>query len=446
MYIKIEEHLNRISSPANLKINDQIKQLREYCRSHKCLRPYHHFAFGQSPFSPHPLIVESLKENADQHSYLPTAGLVELREQIANFYQRQFHFDCHSSQVVVSPGSKEIISIILAVLEGDVIIPVPAWVSYLPQAKILKKNILKIMTSAENNYKLTAEQLLHATSDNTDKQKILILNHPNNPTGCIYTVEELTEIADVCKKQNIIIISDEIYALTTLDIKQFVSMATIYPEGTIVTGGLSKDRSCGGYRLGVSIFPKDSHELIDAILKVAGSTYSCVAAPIQHAAITAYAENSNIDTYMQDCREIVSAVGSKMASLMSEIPGVQTTTPCGGFYLFVNLNDYKDNFRKLGIKSCNDFCENLIAVEHTALLPGDSLLLDENNFSVRCSFVDFDGQQIYEKWIEKRPSSQAERDAFVEKNCPLIIEGVQNIAIYLEQIRNGQLPKHRMGS
>ena len=139
--ILLEHHFQEIEIPANLRINDQIKQYRKKCAEMGCHRPYHHFAFGQSPFSPPAKIVEALKTHANKHDYVPTAGIPELRKAVAKYYKKIFDIDSTSDQVVISPGSKEMISMILAVIEGPVIIPSPSWVGYLPQAKILKKEV-----------------------------------------------------------------------------------------------------------------------------------------------------------------------------------------------------------------------------------------------------------------------------------------------------------------
>ena len=130
MNILLQDHLNELGIPANLRINDQINTFKRQCALNGCERPYHHFAFGQSPFSPPQAVIEALKENAHKHEYLPTAGLPELRQAIALYYQKKFNLTCTGDQVVVSPGSKEMISMILAAVEGTLIIPSPSWVSY----------------------------------------------------------------------------------------------------------------------------------------------------------------------------------------------------------------------------------------------------------------------------------------------------------------------------
>ena len=118
-------------------------------------------------------------------------------------------------------------------------------------------------------------------------------------------------------------------------------MGKVYPEGTIVTGGLSKDRSSGGYRLGVGIFPREGKGLLGDVLKVAGSTYSCVAAPIQHAAVVAYSADDRVEAHVRDCARVNAMVGRILASLFASLPEVETTTPRGSFYLFVDFNAWE---------------------------------------------------------------------------------------------------------
>ncbi len=438
----LERHLDAIQIPANLRINDQIRAYRQRCRAMGCHRPYHHFAFGQSPFSPPPPVVEALIANADKHDYLPTAGLPELREVIAHYYREVFGITCGAEKVVVSPGSKEMISMILAVVQGSLIIPTPSWVSYLPQANILKKEVISLRLQAKDQYKLTPDALLRGIGQAKEKQRILILNHPNNPTGAVYSREELEAVADVCRRNKVVVISDEIYARTSFDADAFVSTMQVYPEGTIVTGGMSKDRSSGGYRFGVGIFPQEPTELVRNILKIAGSTYSCVAEPIQYAALSAYSLDADVETYIRDCTALNAFVGRKTAALFNDLPGVHATTPGGAFYLFVDFNSYREGFADAGIASSTEFCEDLIKVEHVAMLPGDSLLLRDDDFAVRASFVDYDGDAVLDAWHDDPPTSPQEEASFFSKHCGLIIEGVSNLGRYLDQIREGKHPVH----
>ncbi|MDT8394169.1 MAG: aminotransferase class I/II-fold pyridoxal phosphate-dependent enzyme [Bacteroidales bacterium] len=437
----LEKHLDEIEIPANLRINDQIKTYRKRCAEMGCHRPYHHFAFGQSPFSPPPVIVNELRKNASKHDYVPTAGIPELLNAIASYYNDVFGLNCAAGQVVVSPGSKEMISLILGVLSGAVVIPTPAWVSYLPQAKILKKKVIPLRLKPEDQYKLTPQMLVEALHQSKYEQHTLILNNPNNPTGAVYSKHELEKIGNVCKKHKTIVIADEIYARTSFRFEEFVSMARVYPEGTIVTGGLSKDRSAGGYRMGVGIFP-DNKKLINDILILAGSTYSCVAAPIQYASLVAFSKNSEIEKYIHDCSKIHKTIGTITASLLNKIPGVRASIPQGAFYLYVDFNDHAEKLRKIGFDTSAAFCEHMIKVEHTAMLPASSLLLPDDDFSVRISYVDYDGDKVLEVWQQNPPVTDEEKINFFQTHCPSIDQGIKNIERYFQQVEVGKLPVH----
>lgn len=439
--MRTEPHLDRVDIPANLRINDQIRRFRDDCRQHGCDKPYHHFAFGQSPFGPPVEVVESLRRHAEKHDYLPTPGLPVLREAVSHYYRCHFRLNSEPDRVVVSPGSKELIAILLAVLEGPVLVPTPSWVSYMPQARILRKEVIAIRTRAQDGFKLTPESLANASSGAASGQCVLILNHPHNPTGLVYTRSELEELAEQCRQRGIVVIADEIYALTSFDREGFTSMGEVFPEGTIVTGGLSKDRSSGGYRLGVGIFPEGEAHLLQNALKIAGSTNSCVAAPIQYAAVKAYSLDDDVESHVRSCAAVNAVVGETAASLFQEAR-CEVSVPRGAFYLFLDWNAACEEFGRIELETSADVAEDVLRVEHAAMLPGDAMLLDESEIAFRCSFVDYDGDAALADWHKRRPSTAADRRAFVHRNCPLIVEGITNLGRYIEQVREHKRPQH----
>jgi len=436
-----ESHLDGVEIPANLRINDQIKRYREDCRRMGCERPYHHFAFGQSPFAPPPSVVEALRAHAREHSYLPTAGLPALREAVAEFYRRHFRLDAAPERIVVSPGSKEMIAILLSVLEGPVLVPVPSWVSYMPQARILKKDVVPLRVRSDTGFKLTSELLRDGARRTNGKQSILILNHPHNPTGAVYERSELEALAETCREHGIVVIADEIYALTAFERASFTSMGAVYPEGTLVTGGLSKDRSAGGYRVGVGVFPAGEDGVLASVLKIAGSTYSCVAAPLQHAAVKAYSLDEDVEAHIRDCAAVNAIVGKETAELFCA-GGSETRAPQGAFYLFVDWSREQENFKNIGLSTSVDVAEHVLHVEHAAMLPGNALLLDDAEIAFRCSYVDYDGVEALADFRRRRPSTTSERQNFVRRNCPLLTDGVTYLSRYLEQVRAGKKPEH----
>jgi len=333
------------------------------------------------------------------------------------------------------------ISMLLAVVAGPVIVPRPAWVSYLPQAEILRKQIISLELRASDDYRLTPEGLADAAAPLAG-QKLLILNQPRNPTGATYSLGQLEELAEVCRATSTIVLADEIYARTAFDDSQFASMARAYPEGTVVTGGLSKDRSAGGYRLGVGVFPPGDPTLVGELLKIAGSTYSCVAAPIQHAGVVAYALGDEVEDWVELSRAINAVVGREAAARARTLPGAEISTPGGGFYFTLDLNAHRFELSGFGIENSAGLAEDLLAVEHVAVLPGTVLLLPPDDLRFRVSYVDYDGEAALRAWHDAPPQSRAEKRAFFERHCPLVVEGINNIGRYLDQVRTGSRPAH----
>lgn len=206
----VDQQVQDIEMPENLKLNTFLQEFHSDCPHPDCSFGFYGFAFGQSPFPVPKPIQEALVKNAHNGKYAGVAGIPELRAAISQYNKRHFGVDAATERIYVGPGTKELIFNLLEILHGTVILPTPAWLGYLPQIRYLKKNfhMLPIRTSG----KITPNDLEHLALRLHDRQKILILNNPNNPTGLVYSQLELEEIADVCRTHNILVISDEIYA------------------------------------------------------------------------------------------------------------------------------------------------------------------------------------------------------------------------------------------
>ncbi len=180
-------------------------------------------------------------------------------------------------------------------------------------------------------------------------------------------------IAEVCRTNGALVLADEIYALTTYDIETFVSMGTLYPEGTFVTGGLSKDRSAAGYRFGACILPSESSDKIYSdFAKTAATLYTNITTPVQYAAITAYSPpDPAIDRYLKETRDIHRMMGGYFSRVFSSVEGISTTKPHGAFYFLADLNELKLLLEKKGIVSSNNLQKALLAHPwHVATVTG----------------------------------------------------------------------------
>ncbi|MFW5710084.1 MAG: pyridoxal phosphate-dependent aminotransferase, partial [Bacteroidota bacterium] len=290
-YVNINLNVRGLHPSATLAINEKSNQL---IREGKTI---HKLGLGQSPFPVPDRIVKALEDNAFQKDYLPVRGLGELREAVASFNKRTQKIDCKADDIIIGPGSKELIFLLQLVYYGDLIIPTPSWVSYAPQARIVGRHVQWVQTMKDNNWRLSGEQLEMICRTDPNRPRIVILNYPSNPTGCTYPIERLKLLAKVARKYKVVLISDEIYGLMHHN-AQHVSVARFYPEGTIISNGLSKWCGAGGWRLGTFTFPSTLHWLRDAMAIVASETFTATSAPIQYAAITAFEGGDDIDEYL----------------------------------------------------------------------------------------------------------------------------------------------------
>ncbi len=437
--IFIESHVDAIKMPENLRIGLMVSESRKQCQNTGCSLEYYGFAFGQSPFHVPEPIARALAENVEKGHYSAAEGIAALREAIAGFNKRHFGLNVDPSRIIVGPGTKDLIHLLFDIVEGGVVIPSPSWIGYSPQITLLGKHFHTFYLKPEFDYKIQPDDLDEFLSKIPGEQHTIILNNPHNPTGTVYLKEELEKIAKVCKKHNILVLADEIYALTTYEFERFTSLGLIYPEGTFVTNGLSKDRSAGGYRLGHCILPENCPQrLIDAFKKVAATIYTNVSTPTQYAAITAYEPNKEIENYFEVTRKIHRMMGQFVSSGFNEIEGIKATVPKGAFYFFADFNGLSQDLNRNGVGTSNELGRSLIAHPfHIATVTGDSCLLKPDNFGARIAFVDYDGKEAFDNFEENTPKTSSEEMVFVKQNAPRMVRGIEALKGYAKFIKKG---------
>ncbi len=416
---------------ATLVMNETVRQLR------KSGKEVFHLGFGESPFSIHPTIQKALCDNAHQRYYLPTQGILPLREQICRFYENMFGFDVTPDQIIVGPGSKVLLFNAMMALQGPLFVPTPSWVSYDEQARLLGKEVCYINTGHETSYLMTADILDSTLKEHwvhIGDQKILVINTPNNPTGQSYSKTQLKELADVARENNVIVLSDEIYALLTFKGHEHHSIAEYYPEGTLVTGGLSKDRSAGGFRVGVIILPSEEPELLDSMLTIASNTWSCLAAPIQHAAIEAYRPNPDISDYIRDCTTI-SEIITKYSHQILQSYGIRCPTPMGAFYLFPDWNIDREQMETQGIQTSMDISETLLKDWSVATLPGSDFGMIPEELCIRLATVDYDGETALRQYREDPQKAWDHPDLFVKTVAPRLVTAAGILGKFTDSFR-----------
>ncbi len=429
----VDQQVEDIELPENLKLNTFLQEFHSDCPHPQCGFGFYGFAFGQSPFPVPMAIQEALIKNVNKGAYAPVQGIPELREAISKYNKYFFGIDVDPQRIYVGPGTKELIFNLLETLHGTVILPTPAWLGYLPQIRLLKKNFH--MLPSGDNGKISPDELRKLALRLHDRQKILILNNPHNPTGSVYDRLELEEITDVCREQEITVIADEIYAQTTYDFSKFVSMGKIYPEGTFVTNGLSKSHAAGGYRLGYVIFPQHALDVRRQFKKILATEYTAVSSPIQHAAVAGFEISSEMNEYFEITRNIHQLMGEYTYQSLSEIEGVKVTKPEATFYVLADFNSFSTELQRLKINTSQLLSETLMVHPyHTAIVGGDSLVLERTDYRARIAFVDYDGAEVYSNYKNQKPKTNSEKMNFVRTNAPKVVSGLGMMAMFFENL------------
>lgn len=293
--------------------------------------------------------------------YTPAAGLAELREGLSTKFAVDNGVGYEASQICVTSGAKQACyNAILAVIEeGDeVIIPSPYWVSYPEMVKMAGGVPVLVETQESNRWKITAEEFEGAM---TAKTKMIILNTPGNPTGSVYSKEEIEAIVEVASYEDIIILADEIYEQLVYGDQKHVSVASVNDTAydlTITVNGFSKSHAMTGWRLGYTAAPP---ALASALAKIQSHTSSNATTFAQYGALEAL-QNDGSKTFIENLRGEYDVRRQFMLGRLKAIPNISVVEPHGAFYFFINATS-------LGLKSVN-LCDKLLTRYKVAAVPG----------------------------------------------------------------------------
>lgn len=381
---------------------------------------------GQSPF-PVPLsVVEALQANAWRKGYLDVHGLLELREAVAGYHNRRHGLSSAAQDVLVGPGSKELMFLLQLVYYGEVLIPTPAWVSYAPQASIIGRRIHFLHTTFEEGWRLTPERLERACQEDPGRPRLLVLNYPDNPTGMTYTSDELRSLAETARRFGVLVLSDEIYGELHFQ-GRHVSIARFYPEGTILSSGLSKWCGAGGWRLGTFTYPRDLAWLRQAMAAAASETYTTTSAPVQWAAVTAFEVGADIERYLSVSRAFLRLLAEQVQQRL--VRAGARVTPCqGGFYSFPDFADRRSALAARGITTSPELCTSLLQQTGVATLPGRDFGRSPEELSLRLAFVDFNGT-----WALAQSDLEVTRvdEAFVREHAGRVLTALDRLVDWM---------------
>ena len=275
----IKDQIDKLKPSATLALNEESNRLK------KSGKKIYKFGFGQSPFPIPESIILALKTNANKHAYLPMEGLEELRSAIADYLNKNNNNNFNKEDILIGPGTKELMFLTQIAFQGEILLPAPSWVSYLPQALIAKNKVHWIQTTSNSNWFPTVKQIENKIKSIKNKNLLLFINSPNNPSGTV--CNNLQEVAAIAKKNRLVVLSDEIYSQLSFD-GHYKSISNFYPEGTIVSTGLSKWCGAGGWRLGFFAIPNQLSDLKNGLKTMCSESFTSVSAPIQYAAVEAY--------------------------------------------------------------------------------------------------------------------------------------------------------------
>ena len=385
---------------------------------------------GQSPFPVPVPIVKELQANAHQKDYLPVKGLPALCDAVAGYYRRTQNLSYTGDDVLIGPGSKELMFILQLVYYGDLVIPTPSWVSYAPQANIVGRPVRWVATEEKNNWLLTPEELDKLCCNDPTKPRIVILNYPNNPAGYSYSEDQLRALAETARKYKIILLSDEIYG--ELNFKgNHQSIARYYPEGTIISSGLSKWAGAGGWRLGTFTFPSSLSWLRESMAVVASETITATSAPIQYAAVRAFRGGVELERYLVNSRRILQGLSEWIWTSLTDA-GVMVAKPEGAFYMFPNFEPLRDSLVDRGINSGAELCRKLLDETGVAMLPGSSFGRPENELTARMAFVDFDGARALAA-VEQLSNDNNIDEIFLREYCGKVLMAIDLMIDWLKR-------------
>ena len=330
------------------------------------------FSLGEPDFpTPEHICRAAFKAMQDGHThYTPASGIPELRAAIARLYQKEYGLRCTADQVIVSNGAKHSIHNALAATCGpgdEVIIPSPYWVSYSDLVQMTGASYVLVPTSQESGFKMSPAQLRAAL---TPRTRLVMLNSPSNPTGTVYSRQELEALADIALEAGIAVLSDEIYERLVYGDARATCFATLRPglaERTITISGVSKSYAMTGWRMGWTVGPA---HVIKAMGNVQSQQTSNPSSISQYAALAALEGD-------QDCvekmRREFEARREIVCRRLSAMPGIVCPVPGGAFYAFFNVAAYFG--RSLGGKKVNDsagFCQAALEAAHVNLVQGSA--------------------------------------------------------------------------
>jgi len=373
----LSKRVKQLSPSSTLAISAKAKQLRD--EGHDVIG----LGVGEPDFNTPDYINDAAKKAIDDGftKYTPSGGIPELKRAIVKKFKEDNDLSYTVNEVIVTTGAKySLYALFQAVIdEGDeIIIPTPYWVSYPEHVKLAGGKPVYVEGLEENDFKITKEQLEQVI---TDKTKAIVINSPSNPTGMMYSKEELEAIGNVCLEHNILIVSDEIYEKLIYTDEPHVSIASISDElkkQTVIINGVSKSHAMTGWRIGYAVGPE---KIIQAMTNHASHATSNPTSIAQYAALEAYENETENKKMNAEMKKVFSERLDIFYEKIANIQGFSCNKPHGAFYIFPNV---EEAVKMGGYNSVDEWVAALLEEEKVALVPGSGFGAPNN---VRLSYA-----------------------------------------------------------
>jgi aspartate aminotransferase len=349
-----------VAHSATLELNERLAELR------RSGRPVLHLGFGEAGLPVLPELLEHLRTAAPQNAYASVAGAEPAREAAAGYWTRR-GLPTSPDQIVFAPGSKALLYAVLAVLDGDVVLPQPSWVTYAAQAALTGKRVIPVPVPAGCGGVPDPDLLEDVLR--TARPRVLVLTLPDNPTGTHAPAETVRRVCELAERHDLVILSDEIYRDLVHDGSEFTSPAAWLPDRTIVSAGLSKNLALGGWRIGFLRLPTQAWR--EALLGVASEIWSSISTPMQAVAEYALSDPEPVRARIAASRRLHGTVATAVYDAFAAA-GAVTRKPDAGFYLYPDFEPLRPELTKLGIDTGAALAGHLLDRHGVAVLRGDA--------------------------------------------------------------------------
>lgn len=392
-------------------------------------QPVVHLAFGEAGLPVLPALAEVLIGASARNEYPPVAGTEAARLAAAGYWERR-SLPTDPDLVLLAPGSKALLFGLLSLLPGDVVLPRPSWVSYAAQAQLAGKSVIGVPIPAEAGGVPDPARLERAVLDARRAGRhpgSLILTLPDNPTGTLASPSLLAEVCAVAGRLGLTVVSDEIYRDLVHEGETFRSPAELLPENAIITTGLSKNVALGGWRIGAARLPDSplGRGLRGGLAGVASEIWAGLSAPMQPVAAFAFSEPEAIRLHIDACRALHGAVSRALHAELRSC-GVECRAPQGGFYLYPDLEPFRDRVGRRGIELGVELAEWLLERHGVAVLTGAAFGDDPEALRFRAATSLLYGATDEQRWAAYRSPSPA--------SLPWIAEAITQVGAAIREV------------